>query len=42
MKWNDNGIAVFLSVLCPDCNTLVFVDCVVRNHGGCACGEFAL
>ena len=36
------ALRAFLSALCPDCNRLVFVNFVVRNHGGCACGEFAL
>ena len=30
-------LTVFVSGL-----VIVFVDFVVRNHGGCACGEFAL
>ena len=28
--------------LCCVPTVIVFADFVVRNHGGCACGEFAL
>ena len=35
MNWNDSGIVGV--TFC-----IVFVDFVVRNHGGCAFSEFAL
>ena len=41
MNWNDNGIACVSYCIVSGLG-IVFVDFVVRNHGGCACGEFAL